>query len=219
MGYTDQQGGDGMKFLTVLLLIILASSLLIAQGGRMKQDTKTFFTTQYDDPVIEKLHGSHEKVFPSLTVYSVFEKSNLAEDPLIPDIWIRTASGNFFPSGNIEEALKEDRVFPGNRTEALAFAREIVRIRHDCYYFITGTASFDGTIPDVYNREEFYPSVEQTANGFIVRLHVYYPDRRYAEFFSPYRKDLVEYTVSCDGINYSVKTGRVYRDGMDNILH
>lgn len=43
MGYTDPQGGTGMKILTVPLLIILAASLLCAQGGTVKQDGNRVF--------------------------------------------------------------------------------------------------------------------------------------------------------------------------------
>lgn len=193
----------------------LALPLFPETGGTMTSDAQKFFTEHYENPVIEKHPGEHHTVFPSLSLYSVFEKANLVEDPLVPDIWIRTGTGTFYPSDSIEQALREDRIVPKNRKEALAFAPEIVHIKHGCYYMIAGNDSFDGIIPDVYNGEKFFPSVKETASGYVVRVYFYYPDKRYAEFFSLYRNNLVEYIVSCDKTGYTVTTGRVYHDGND----
>lgn len=194
---------------------ILSLPLFPQQGACMDTNTQRFFESRYEEPVIESHGGEYKKTFPSFSLYSVFERKNLVEDPLIPDIWIRTGNGRFFESGNIEQALKDADLAPKNPDEALSFALAIVRIKYDCYYCIEDSDSFAGLIPDMYDKKPFYPTVEKHANGYTVRFHCYYPERRYAEFYSLYRKNLVEYIVTSTGNDYTVETGRVYRDGMD----
>lgn len=118
-----------MYFRIPVCVFLLSLPLFSEAGGTMTTDAQTFFSEHYDNSVIEIHNGGHDTIFPSLTLYRVFEKRNLVEDPLVPDIWIRTGTGALFPASSIEQALKEDRVEPENRRETHGFAREIDRIR------------------------------------------------------------------------------------------
>ncbi|MBN1604607.1 MAG: hypothetical protein JW915_23565 [Chitinispirillaceae bacterium] len=204
-----------LVFVIGLIIPIPLFSQLGGQKYRVDRKTLDFFKSLYKKPVIEIFKGSHKKVFPSLAFYTVFEEEHLVEDPLIPDIWIRTSKGTYFIGNDMAEALKEERIVPENKNEALIFARELVLILYKAYYVVENSKSFSGEIPDIYNDKVFCPVVKKTDEGYFVRINVYFPDCRYAEYYSAYRNKLVEYVVKITGFTYQVQEGYVYSPGQN----
>jgi hypothetical protein len=204
-----------------LMLIVLIVTLIIPmpvfpqQGGRMGRIDKTareFFKSRYTDPVVEILEGTHGKVFPSLFFYSVFEKEQLVEDPLIPSLWVQTSKGAFYSGHDLSDALTDEGIVPRNAGEALAIARELILLQCRGAYPVDGAQSFPGEIPARYNDSAFFPAVTQIHRGYSVNIHFYYPDSRYAEFYSPYRNNLVEYSVTNDGAEYHIRDEYVFAE-------
>lgn len=201
----------------VLITILIIPNLMFSQqGGRMGRiDSKAreFFKSRYGNPVIEILEGTHNRVFPSLTFYTVYEEENLVEDPLIPELWVRTSADTFYSVHDMSEALKEEAIVPRNSKEALSLARELLLLQYDGCCVVDGAQSFPGEIPFMYNEKTFYPAVYKTPHGYNVSIHLYYPNHRYAEFYSPYMDNLVEYTVTITGSDYSIQEEQVYSHG------
>lgn len=197
-----------------LLITVFGVSLsAFAQGGlmnRIDRHARKFFESRYDNPVMEVLVGSFTKVFPTLVFYSVFDEENLVEDPLIPDLWIRTSTLAYFSGHDITKALLEDGIYPRNEKDAISIAREILELQYDGCYALEGPQSFSGDIPMRFNEKIFFPTVIKTSRGYMVGIHIFFPDSRYAEFLSPYCNTIVGYSVDIDESNYSIREERVY---------
>jgi len=199
-----------------MLITIFGISLSVhAQGGvmdRTDRHARDFFESRYENPVIEVLAGSFTRIFPSLIFYSVYDEENLIEDPLIPDLWIRTSLLTYFSGYDMTEALREDDIAPRNDQEAIAIARELLEMQCGGCYALEGPRSFPGGIPARFNDKIFFPMATKTSRGYVVNIHIFYPDSRYAEFYSPYRNNLVEYTVTNNGTEYEIRDAYVYSE-------
>ena len=172
----------------------------------MDKAANKFFKKNYKNPVIEKYETDTSFTFPGLFFYSVFEKENLAEDPLIPHIWVTTSKKHFYRTYDLEKALEEENIIPSNEQEAFKYSRNFVKHRYNLYYYIADNQVDSDVIPEKYLKEEFYPKTEKINGNYRVRIYFYYPNRRFAEFFSLYKNVLVEYIVDIDGATYKITT-------------
>lgn len=163
----------------------------------MDKDTRAFFESRYEDPVIETAMDKDRNVFHALDFFGVYEKRNLAEDPLVPDIWIRTPSGGFYRNHDIETALEESGIAPRDEKEARSFARELVRIKYRSCQPLAVPA----------------PSVRKTETGCIASVQAYYPDGRYARHFSFHVDAYVDYVGTMERGAYTVTETRALQKG------
>ncbi len=163
----------------------------------MDEDTRAFFGSRYENPVIETAFDESRRVFPSLGFFGVFERRNLVEDPLVPDIWIRTPSGGFYRNHDVETALAEAGIAPSDEKDARVFAREILRVKYRSCQPLSVPA----------------PSVQKTESGYVVTVQAYYPDFRYARHYSFYADAYVDYVVTMEGGAYTVTETRALQKG------
>lgn len=82
----------------------------------------------YDNPIIG---GGEIKQIPGLGFYSVYDKSQQAEDPLIPARYVVTKNGNSYNAWEIDKAIKEIGYYPKSEKEALEVAARIVEIANE----------------------------------------------------------------------------------------
>lgn len=206
--------GSWLKY-SLLITGFGISLSVYAQGGvmdRTDRHAREFFKSRYENPVIEVIGGSFTGVFPSLTFYSVYDEENLVEDPLIPDLWVRTSTLSYFSGHDMTEALRQDEIIPRNEIEAIAIARELLEVQCDGCQAVEGPGSFPGGIPARFNDKVFFPTATKTPQGYVVSIHIFYPDSRYAEFVSLYRNNLVEYSVTNTGAEYQIREEYVYAE-------
>ena len=82
----------------------------------------------YDEPIIG---GGEVTQIPGLGFYSVYDKSQEAEDPLIPARYVVTSTGKAYSAWEIAKAVKTLDLVPKSAQEALTIATVMVEIAND----------------------------------------------------------------------------------------
>lgn len=90
---------------------------------------RSFAKEHYTDPVIEDASGYQLPFLKGVRFFSVFERRNQAEDPLIPHVWAVTNRG-IHRSHELPAVLTEIGFVPGNAAEAVAAGELLLRCTH-----------------------------------------------------------------------------------------
>jgi hypothetical protein len=103
-------------------LAILSSSLqwgeALAQQTLDEENPMPDFDTRFPEPIVAS-HGSYPG---GIELLSVFDRSQEAQDPLVPELWLSTATGDKLPlsAGAIEQALQASDYQPASEDEVWA---------------------------------------------------------------------------------------------------
>lgn len=194
----------------LVLLFLVALPLYAEQVQSMDNIARDFFASQYEDPIIEATAEEQPSAFSGLRYYRVYERKNQVEDPLIPDEWIRTKDNQFYRMNELRAVLTKEGIIPSTTKEALSYARELLVRTTKTNCIIDDDMVSAGYIPPRYATRRYYPAVEELPGGYRVTLYLYYLPRRFAQFFSIYHKNVVEYIITNQGSEYRITTGRVY---------
>lgn len=86
------------------------------------EEPRRTFKQRYPNPVISEPRPT---VVRGLEMVTVFDKSQLAEDPLVPVPWLKLKDGTMLElnPGSIQDALKRLRFSPRNEAEAIGAVR------------------------------------------------------------------------------------------------
>jgi len=115
----------------------------------------------YDNPIIG---GGEIKQIPGLGFYTVYDKSQEAEDPLIPARYVITKNGKSYKAWEIDKAIREIGYYPRSEEEALQAAAIIVEIANDNARAV-GVSPYpikprsEEEVPKISKKEDYYEVV------------------------------------------------------------
>ncbi len=126
-----------------ILCLIQGQSFFKRREDVLKEKLEEIFKSEYKDPIIEEIELPD--FFSGLKYLSVFDRSQLAEDPLIPSKWIVTRSMKKYrltlSPRDVSLILTEIKYSPSSPEEALAATRIIAQWICDHGQLISGINS------------------------------------------------------------------------------
>jgi hypothetical protein len=139
-----------LLYMVVLILQGLIPVYIFSQDTTKNQSveplgenpTYRIFKERYPHPMF---NGEVGTGIPRLTVVYVYDESQLVEDPIIPEPWIRVDSNEYFPldSRGIQDAIKRIHFSPSTKEEAMSVAKLILNNDHIC----TVIFEYDSILP------------------------------------------------------------------------
>jgi hypothetical protein len=136
------------------------------------------FKQQYPHPLMT---GSIETSIPGLKIIFVFDKSEQASDPIIPDAWIKLKNGKIIEHSNkgIRESLQLVGFNPQSEQEALSAC--LISFMDDYYhgklvYTQESEKQFQEKVsPALIEQLKLqYPRVVKEGPAYLVELYVFY---------------------------------------------
>lgn len=108
-------------------VLITAVAILTASCSSIPHKVNLFMKEKYDDPVVSEVSAQRDFPLKGIKVYSVYERRNQTEDPLIPTVWLY-AGGEIVDGSRIFDVLNRIQYQPSDDLHALRCARLAVSL-------------------------------------------------------------------------------------------
>lgn len=166
------------------------------------------FSDAYDDPYIDWCREQ----LPNLQMCSAFDRSNLVEDPLIPDCWlVANANAKFrCREDGLRSALAEIGFVPADAAAAIAVAQLAASMSDGVVLTAEMTP---GTIPPEVLSTITDPTIAETGSFYSAELYRYTRDDAAAWMNRPVGEWVYRMTVEVGANHFTMRSERVWSAG------